>query len=174
MHMFYSIITPVLYHIYNIQKNCSKNVMYTPKLMGGFGYKTLWHIQGSEKLKFFLLHYRRNDTTKKLIRASLRWTQLELGLPGQIFQHNHDEFSPYVATTWCTHLWEYLWTCKSEISEVYPWLYSSPRTNDFYIMKKIYSSESSLDYKKIFNEVRLFIQAVTVSDIVGVSSNSTY
>ena len=85
-----SIITPVLYHIHNIQKNCSKNVLYTPKHMGGFGYKTLWHIQGSEKLKFFLLHHRRNDTTGKLIRASLRLTQLELGLPG----HSYMVYSP--------------------------------------------------------------------------------
>ena len=141
--------------------------------MGGFGYKTLWHIQGKEKLKFFLLHYRRNETTGKVIRASLRWTQLELGLPGQIFQHNHNEFSPYATATWCTHLWEYLWTCKSELSDIYPWIYNSPREHDFYIMEKIYSSTLSLDYKKTFNEIRLFMQVLTASDIVEVGSNNS-
>ena len=48
-----SIITPILFHIHNIQRNCSKSVLYTPELDGGFGYRSIWHIQGIEKLKFF-------------------------------------------------------------------------------------------------------------------------
>ena len=168
-----SLITPILFHIHKIQRNCSKSVLYTPHECGGFGYKSIWHIQGLAKLKFFLLHHRRNDTTGKLIRASIRWTQLELGLEGQIFDRDHDKYKHYVTNTWCTHLWEYLWTCKSSVQEQNPWKYTQPRNNDFFIMDKIYKSTMSDEYKQIFNEVRLSMNVVTASDIVPLSSGSS-
>ena len=87
-----SIITPILFNLHKIQRNCSKSVLYTPHHCGDFGYKSLWHLRGLEKLKFFLLHHRRDDTTGKLIRASIRWTQLELGQQGQLFDKNFNKY----------------------------------------------------------------------------------
>ena len=168
-----SLITPVLFHIHSIQRNCSKSVLYTPHSNGGFGYRSIWHLQGLEKLKFFLLHYRRKDTTGKLIRASIRWTQLELGLRGQIFDKNHERYKKFLTPTWCTHLWKYLWSCKTTVQEKEPWTYKLPRAHDFFLMEKIYESNMSDEYKQIFNEVRLSMNVVSASDIVSPNSGNT-
>ena len=54
-------VTPILYNAHKIQRNCSKCMLYTPLLTGGYGYRDTWNMQGSEKLKFSLTHYRRHN-----------------------------------------------------------------------------------------------------------------
>ena len=148
-------------------------MLYTPHINGGFGFRSVWHLQGLEKWNLFLLHYRRRDTTGKLIRASIRWTQLESGLKGQIFDKDHDKYKTFLTPTWCTHLWEYLWSYKTTVQENEPWTYQLPHANDFFLMEKIYESNMSDEYKQFFNEDRLSMNNVSASDIVSPNSGDT-
>ena len=98
------LVTPILYSAHGIQRNCSKSVLYTPTKYGGFGHKSIWHLQGLEKLNFFLAHYRRHDTTGRLIKISTRWTQLEAGVSMPFYTNKHDKLAPLLTPTWMTHL----------------------------------------------------------------------
>ena len=126
------LVTPILYHAHSIQKNNSKCVLYSPQKYGGFGHKSVWHLQGILKLKFFLTHYRRHDTTGRLIKISIHWTQLEAGVSTPFYKHNYKKLAPLLTPTWVTHLWDYLSSCNSTIEENKPWTYQKTCSNDFF------------------------------------------
>ena len=92
-------ITPVLYNAHAVQKNCSKCVLYGPALFGGYSYYDNWNVKGIEKRKFLLMHYRRNDVTGKLLKISMKWTQLELGFGKPFYNYSHTSCHKYVTRT---------------------------------------------------------------------------
>ena len=65
------IIAPVLLNALSTHRNVSRIILYSPERHGGYGVFDVWHLQGSEKLKFFMMHYRRHDTTGQLFKMSL-------------------------------------------------------------------------------------------------------
>lgn len=103
-HNLDKLVTPILYNAHDIQRNCSKCVLYTPTKYDGFGHKSIWHLQGLEKLKKILAHYRRRDATGRLIKISMRWAQLEAGVSTPFYTNKHDKLAPLLIPTWMTHL----------------------------------------------------------------------
>lgn len=104
--------TPILYNAHSIQRNNSKCVLYSPTKYGGLGHKSIWHIQGINKLKFFLTHYRRHDTTRRLLKISMRWTQIEAGTSKPFYQHDFQQLAPILTPIWTLHLWECMSICN--------------------------------------------------------------
>ena len=171
-HDLDKLVTPILYNAHGIQRNCSKCVLYSPTKYGGFGHKSIWHLQGLEKLKFFLAHYRRHDTTGRLIKISMRWTQLESGVSTPFYTHKHNKLAPLLTPTWMTHLWEYLSSCDAEFEEQTKWQYQLPMQNDFFLMDLILDSNIPMESKIIFNEIRIHLQLLTAADIVVIGSGT--
>ena len=74
------LISPILLHAHNIQRNCARIVLYSTLNNAGLNVTHIYHLQGLEKMRFFLTHMRRQDTTGKLMMISLLYTQMELGV----------------------------------------------------------------------------------------------
>ena len=74
------LLSPALFNVHEIQRNYNRNVLYSSKEFGGLDILSIYHLQGQAKLQFFFMDYRNDDTTGKLMKMSLRHSQLELGL----------------------------------------------------------------------------------------------
>ena len=70
----------MLFNAHTIQRNCNRSVLYISAELGGLQIFSVYHLQGIAKLQSLLKHYREFDTTGKLLLASMRYTQLELGI----------------------------------------------------------------------------------------------
>ena len=165
---------PILLNAYSTQRNCSRTVLYASKKLGGFGIYHLYHVQGFEKLKFFLHHIRKNDQTGKLIKISAKWTQLEIGTSLPFTHHCYEKMKPFITNTWLTHLWDYLDTCNIRLKFINDdGKNQGKRQNDFFLMDAIYEANISLEQKLAFNQVRLYLKVETASDIVVNNSGNT-
>ena len=168
------IISPVLLHAVRVHRNASRVPLYTPKSMGGYGFVNIFHVQGIEKLKFFFMHYRLNDTTGQLIKISIRYSQLEMGTSTPFYLLDHKQHQFLVTETWTTQIWDYMCACKYRFVEVDPWKYVKPRENDFFLMDVITKSSLPQRYKMMFNQIRMYMKLLTVSDIIDPDTNAIY
>ena len=165
-----SIIDPILLHAYGLQRNLPKIVIFSTTSKAGLGIIHLYHLQGLEKLKLFLMHLRRDDTTGDLIRISMAYTQLEIGIETFFLQKDYYTYKPFLTETWITHLWQYLCDCNATIEATDQAQYQVPRENDRYFMELIYSSPLTILQKEIVNQIRMQLKILTLADIVAVGS----
>ena len=70
-------LSPVLLNIHGIQRNCPLYPIYSTHEYGGLDKLPVFHLQGMSKLRFLLMHVRREDTTGRLMEISMRTTQLK-------------------------------------------------------------------------------------------------
>ena len=162
----------ILLHSYNLQRNCSRTMMYMPKRFGGLGIKHIYHLQGQEKYKFFAMHMRRNDVTGKLFNISLLWSQLEAGTSAPFYTHVYSSIRALLTKTWITNLIDYFTECQVELHLTDSFKKKLARANDFYLMDIVRKAPISEENKQIFNQIRLFLKVELASDIVEVNKGS--
>ena len=168
-----TMVDPVLLHSYGLQRNTPKIVLFSTADQAGLNISHMYHVQGQEKLKLFLMHIRRNDTTGNLLDICMAYTQLEIGISQSFLTQSFYHFNDFITPTWITHLWQYLTDCKALLEPTTTdHLYKVPRVNDFFLMDAVYASNISTEAKEIFNQIRTFLQLVTAADIVEVGSDS--
>lgn len=167
------LISPILLHAHSIQRNCARIVLYSTLNNAGLNVTHIYHLQGLEKLKFFMTHLRRNDTTGKLMMISLLHTQLELGVSKPCLESNYKNYKQYVTPTWLTNLWNYCNKCRVKVKILNQKMYKVPRLNDFYLMDVVFREVNNPEHIHIFNHVRIALKLYTASDIVSIGSGAT-
>ena len=75
-------------------------------------------------------------------------------------------------STWITDIWNYLQTCNASIIESSPWTIDLPRENAFFLNQIVHKSNINQENKLIFNEIRIYLQLITASDIVSIGLKS--
>ena len=80
--------------------------------MGGYGIIPIFHLQEMEKVKFYFMHKRLNDTTGQLLEISTRYTQMEMGVTTPFWKMSFDKHHHLTTDTWVTHIWDYLHQCN--------------------------------------------------------------
>ena len=167
------IISGTLFNGFGIQRNCSKVVLYSSHMIGGLNIQHLYQMQGSIKLKMFLWHCRRNDSTGKLLKISMNFTQLEIGIEQPFLESTYSNYNHIITRTWITSIWEYLTKCRTKLYCTKPAMYVKPRKNDRYIMDVIFEANIPPNQTQEINQVRLYLNVLTLSDIVALNSNTT-
>ena len=166
-------VKEILLNAHGMHKNCSRNILFQPTENMGLGYSHWYHVKGFEKLKLFLLHSRRRDTTSKLLQISLSYTQMEAGSVQPILSTEYSKWGKYVTQTWLTDLWKFMGDCNVNIEVQQGWKYKPPRTNDRFLIELIEDSSLDDDKKKILNQVRIYLKILTLSDMVIINKKST-
>ena len=116
----------------------SRIVLYSPEQHGGYGIADIWHLQGGEKLKFFIMHYSRHDITGRLFKISLQWLRLEAGVPKPFYTYIYNDIESTLSYCWIKHLFEYLDSCKAHfMKSIHGYIKPHEKTTSFY---KTYSS----------------------------------
>ena len=167
-----TIISPILYNAFRVQRNASRIPLYTPKSLGGYGIVSIYHLQGIEKLKYLFMHRRRSDTTGELLNISMRYTQLELGISKTFWSTNYNKYHHFITETWTTDIWRYTHSCGVKIIDNAFWNYKLPRRHDFFLMDAVINTGLSLETKQIFNQIRMYMKIISAADLFFPNTNT--
>ena len=168
-----TLIDPILLHAYGLQRNLPKIVLFSTTSKAGLGITHVYHLQGLEKIKLFLMHLRRNDTTGNLLHIAMENIKLELGIDEFFMTLDYYSYCHFTTANWVTHLWQYLCDCNATITPTKVKKYKYPRESDRFFMQLIYASSLSIHEKEIINQIRIKLRILTLSDIVEVGSSSS-
>jgi hypothetical protein len=139
-------------------------VVHGPQRFQGVGIPDLWTLQGICKLWLAIQHGDAPTITGHQLRASMELHTLEIGLPGDLLQHDFKIFGPLATTSWLKHLWDFCDGSNLQVTSTTPKLQLA-RDNDHYLMEKFaafgYRASELID----LNLCRLSCNAVRLSDI---------
>ena len=138
-------------------------------------FQSPWYVELTRlrENKFFFIHYRRHDVTGVLMKIGLRWHQLESGLAKPFYTYKYNMIISTLIDTWIKHIFRNFNSCNATIVEMNPWTYQPPRQHDFFIQEVFVNSDFNDDIIQQLNEVRLYMNLLTASDIVLLSSGHT-
>ena len=160
-------INPILLNAAGLQRNFPRSIMEAGEEYAGFNWPHLYDIHGQEKLQFFMMHLRKQDTTGHLLNICMQYTQLQLGVEMPFFSLDYDEYFHLCQPTWITHLWEYTSSRGLDVSLTDAIVLPKTSSSDRFIMDiLIESSALSTSECAIANKVRIAMQILHLSDVV--------
>ena len=165
-------VKPILLQMHGLHQNCNRNIIFLPIEYTGLGYQHWFLVKGFEKLKLFLLHMRKQDTTCSLLKICLSYTQLEIGNSTSFFSRDPTQWKKYTTDTWLTDLWDFCFSCGATLNIPNQWLYTPPRENDIFMADIIESSNWDDTHKLYFHQIRIYLRILTLSDIVIIDKSS--
>eukprot|EP00957_Ditylum_brightwellii_P193114 14703647-Ditylum_brightwellii.AAC.1 len=93
--------------------NCGYNrdvayiVQYDPSHLGCCKFTPLYHMQGSSQIQNFLLHYRIQSDTTKILQIAVTWVQQQSGMLEPILWDTNSKL-PHIEAKWLPSLCSYL------------------------------------------------------------------
>jgi hypothetical protein len=138
---------------------------YTPPRDQGLGILHPWYYQELIHLITLIEHTQKRTMTGQLILASFEQLRLEIGIPGFLTSSSFQEFKVLITPSWLTDLWDFLQRFGIELHDQAGQLLPQ-RTNDKFLMADFRKHFRGLELKQL-NECRMFLHAVTLSDIVS-------
>jgi len=113
------------------------------------------------------MHLRKNDTIANLLRISLKYTQLQLGLETHFLSLDYDDYSYLLLeNTWLTHLWQYVSSRGLQVHLTDHITIQKKSPSDKFIMEVLHEGNMTTEEKIIANKVRIALQILHVSEIV--------
>ena len=91
-----------------ITRSMARSLVYAPLKYHGVGVNRLYTTQGLSHVTAFLNHIWKGTETGKLLRISLEYTKLELGIRGSLFTKDYDLYSHLCEDSWIKHLWKFM------------------------------------------------------------------
>jgi len=140
-------------------------VAYAPKAEGGVGLLSLSAEQGTQKVLQIIKHLRAHTTTGTIYRILVSHYQLQTGFTQPILENNIP--IPWSQAYWMDNLRAFLFQINGQIILHEPWTPKPRRANDRSIMEALLKAQLTLSTHetKIINNVRIHLQANTLSDI---------
>jgi hypothetical protein len=163
------LMTPVLQAILpkmHINQNTLRAIIHGPEELGGLALPHLHAIQGIDKIKLFVGHLRLNDRSAKLIHIDLTYIQIITGI-GEFFSNKDCTPYSWVEKGWLTSLWEFASQVKLTFSYPSAWQPPLPRQGDISLTDFFLSLKLSPKEMELLNQCRLYLQVLTLSDIVA-------
>jgi hypothetical protein len=146
-------------------RNTQRTIVFAPIRYGGCGFLTLYLIQGEGQILCFLKHWRNNTDAGNLLRIAVAWTQLHIGTSA-CFLTDTETPLPHLPGWWLRSLRTFLNRIDGSLELDSYFLPPPERHRDVYIMDMVLASDSFTKQEICrINYCRLFLQAVTLSDI---------
>jgi hypothetical protein len=142
-----------------------RDVLYRPAQIQGFGIFHPWYHQEIVHLQALLEHTQQTTITGQLFTTSLEQLRLEMGTPGVLTDAPFKKLKAIVTETWLKDLWEFADRFAIQIRDTEEKLVQH-RTNDKFLMKEFIQIGCTNQELQQLNECRIFLHAVTLSDIV--------
>ena len=153
----------------HIVRSMPRDVVYGPTEAGGFSLPNLYVEQGLAQLTAYLLFGRSSSSiTGFLLRASLEHLQLEVGTSTMPLSLPYRSWSKSAVPSWLQSLWLF---CDTYAIKP-PTILAPPpllRSGDRYLMDAFWQNGiRNPDSLARLNHCRLFLQVLTLADIVSV------
>ena len=140
-------------------------IRHSPHIFGGLNLVYLRSEIGISQIRFFRHAIYSGSEAGKLLLISLKYTQIEAGIPEQLLEKPNIHVSYYITSTWLTLLRQFLYTHNITITltDTLRIVYSG--TSDQCIMNIAFLSQYTNQQQRDINLARLYLQAITLSDI---------
>ena len=148
-----------------INRNLPRDVLYGPVSNGGIGMWNLYDYQGLSQISFLAEHLHEDNISGNLLRCSIEAASIEIGIGRNLFELNYDLYSHLLTDCWIKNIWKYSHEHNIVIKEnttIKPFL---RRENDLFLMELFTDHGFTKTELQHINRCRLFVQAMTVSDI---------
>ena len=152
-------------------RNTQRTIIYGPRCYGGARFYPLHLLQGTEQILTFIQHWRAKSILSNLLRIAVSWHQLQLGTGVSFFKDVHTHH-PHAESKWLASLRAYLATINASFELDDSYIPPTQRENKFYLMDSVLASNrfTSSQIRQI-NYCRLYLQAVTLSDITNIKGD---
>ena len=161
-------IYPILLHVASLPSTFPRCIAAAPSLYTGLGWEHFYDIEGKEKLKFFMLHMKREDTTGKLMFIALQNMQQMIGRERPFYEQNYQEYAYLIPHSWLKHLCEYVSSRGIEFELTAPPTFKTQRKFDQFIMD-VLRPYFSKDQLRRINTVRTHLKVLRMSDVTDIS-----
>ena len=141
------------------------SIIFGPRSLGGAGFKHLDVEQGVHQVTYFLRHWRLSSTMGKALQCVIAWAQLSVGVSYPILEYPQRPL-PHLEALWIHSMRHFLARTATSFQLDKPSIPTAQREHDLYLMDCILQCNhySPAEVRRL-NYCRLFIGAVTVSDI---------
>jgi hypothetical protein len=149
-------------------RTCPKVYRHAPAKFQGLDIPNLYVERGIGQLRQILVHGAIPTTTGDLLRISLEQAQLEVGIGIPFLEASYGFYGFLLTDTWWKSVWEFIWMHGIELSSPNQIIPQPQRVGDGYIMERL-CSQPELSQNKLLscNRCRLYLEAVTMADIVN-------
>ena len=146
-------------------RNTKREVLYGPVEYGGANFTHLYIQQGYQQVKYFLRQWRSDTSVGKMLQCVLAWTQMAVGTSYSILENTTTKL-PHMEVKWIASLRNFLAYIKARLLLHISGVPTIQRQGDSFIMDHVLESHkfSAAEIRKI-NYCRLYLQAITISDI---------
>ena len=152
-------------------RNSSRDVLYGPVRFNGGGFRPFRTEQGVGQLQYLVKHWTSALPPGKAQRIAVAWSQVNVGVSWSIFRDVSTPL-PHFESQWLRVLRNFLHTIKGQLRFDNPYVPAVQRYNDSHIMDHVLASGQFTDAAiKQVNYCRLYLQAITISDISAASGH---
>jgi hypothetical protein len=155
-------------------RNTAHRVVYGPSRYEGLGFRDLFVEQGIGQVEMLVRHLRANSTQGILIRITLAWWQLVVGVSYPLLETPNMAI-PHLAPNWLSSMRSFLTNMEASIhiDGLTQTLPTPLRENDACIMDVILSlPDVSRSHLRAFNRCRIFFGVAHVSEIGSADGTS--
>ena len=146
-------------------------VLYGPSLYQGLGTMHPWYEQELTHLHTFVDQVNRNTSCGFRFQATTEAMRLETGFPGAFTDVPYDLMQDCVTDTWIKTFWHSCHAFDISIQDTFG-TFALSREGDCFLMPFLVAQGVPPHTLEILNECRLFLEAITLADIVSLSGAS--
>ena len=146
-------------------RNFPRAVTFGPTKFQGMGVDHPYATQVESHVVACMRHGNSESLTGKFLQQDLESHQLELGLPVGVFQNHFDLTGGLASNTWIKRVWEELDGLDMHLAYKGPDVHLH-RKKDAFLMQQFLDKGHKGESLKWLNWCRMFLHAVTLSDIV--------
>jgi len=136
-----------------------------PSKYQGLGLPNLYMYQETEKLMEIVSKSFTDHIMWKQFRLGMELLQLYTGALCCVVNTNFDIYAPLVEATWITSQWEFLYRNDIKLNG-WDMLIEKQRENDMGLMEMFVNEGYRNDELILLNKCRMYLQVLTVSDVV--------
>ena len=156
---------PALIAKCGFNRHTARDVLYGPVRLNGGGFRPFRTEQGVGQILYLLKHWTCDLQPGQAQRIAVSWAQLNVGVGWPIL-FNVKTPLPHFESEWFRVLRNFLHSIDGRIRLDHTYVPSLQRVNDDYIMDIVLNSNQfDADEIRQINYCRLFLQAITISDI---------
>jgi hypothetical protein len=149
-----------------IKRNISRRIVFGTKHLGGMASRHLHTLQGIRRTQYLIGHLTNNDGVAKLMRIYIEATKLEVGTFEAFFFLLYYLHGPsLISRSWIHNIWSFNDLFHSTITLSNYWLPHPQSTSNKAIISLVVSFTSTKRELIQINICRLFLQAISISDI---------
>ena len=153
-----------------VSRSMARSLVYAPLKYQGLDIHNLYTTQGLGHIMGLMNHIWQGSPTGNLLRTSLEYAKVELGIRGSYFNKNYDIYGHLGEDTWLKHLWKFLYDSGIQIddkSSDFPLVREGDSTlSDNFAVAFIEGRITKAEWSKA-NKCRVFLKVLTVGDIAS-------